>query len=54
MGLIRALVFACQCKGEVYYQEQRYLIEGTGSFEYARAANIPVITWCFLPIRSLI
>ncbi|EXE14695.1 hypothetical protein J559_1080 [Acinetobacter sp. 983759] len=52
-GLFEHWSLLCQCKGEVYYQEQRYLIEGTGSFEYARAANIPVITWCFFTYQVI-
>lgn len=33
----------CTCEGKIKYQNQHYQIEATGSFDYARAANIPYL-----------
>ncbi|WP_130804258.1 DUF6670 family protein [Acinetobacter ihumii] len=37
----------CQCEGIIKYQNQQYEISGMGSFDYARAANIPYLPLAF-------
>ena len=52
-GLFEHWSVLCQCTGRVRYQDQQYRIEGLGSFEYARAANIPVFSWCFFTYQVI-
>ncbi len=37
----------CHCQGHLKYQNQHYEISGMGSFDYARAANIPYLPLAF-------
>ncbi|WP_151981280.1 DUF6670 family protein [Acinetobacter guerrae] len=37
----------CHCEGRLKYQNQHYEISGMGSFDYARAANIPYLPLAF-------
>lgn len=53
LGLFEHWSLLCHCKGEIIYKQERYSIDHLGSFEYARALNIPYLPWCFLSYQII-
>lgn len=43
----------CECSGSVYYQNQQYHFEQLGSFEYARAINLPYLPLSFFTYQII-
>ena len=53
LGLFDHWSLLCQCTGEVKYKGQVYAIDQMGSFEYARAINIPYLPLCFFTYQII-
>lgn len=43
----------CECEGHVQFQDQIYTFKELGSFEYARAINLPYIPLCFFTYQII-
>lgn len=53
LGLFEHWSLLCACKGEVIYKGQMYSIDQLGSFEYAKAINIPYLPLCFFTYQII-
>nr|WP_174507351.1 DUF6670 family protein [Acinetobacter sp. Marseille-Q1620] len=53
LGLFDHWSLLCQCKGTIQYKEQVFEIDQMGSFEYARAVNIPYLPLCFFTYQII-
>ncbi|SEM13176.1 DUF6670 family protein [Acinetobacter sp. DSM 11652] len=53
LGLFDHWSLVCQCKGTVTYKEQTYKIDQLGSFEFARAINIPYLPLHFFTYQII-
>ncbi|OTG80612.1 DUF6670 family protein [Acinetobacter sp. ANC 4648] len=53
LGVFDHWSLLCQCKGQVKYKGQVYAIDQMGSFEYARAMNIPYLPLCFFTYQII-
>lgn len=53
LGLFDHWSLLCQCKGQIAYKGQKYEIDQMGSFEYARAINIPYLPLCFFTYQII-
>lgn len=43
----------CECQGTIYYQNQKYEFQQLGSFEYARAMNLPYLPLSFFTYQII-
>lgn len=53
LGLFDHWSLLCRCKGHIVYKGDRYLIDQLGSFEYARAINIPYLPLNFFTYQII-
>lgn len=53
LGLFDHWSLMCLCTGEINYKGQRFSINQIGSFEYARAINIPYLPLCFFTYQII-
>lgn len=52
-GLFDHWSLMCHCTGEIIYKGQSYSINHLGSFEYARAMNLPYLPLCFFTYQII-
>lgn len=43
----------CQCEGVIQHQQQKYVIQGLGSFEYARSYHFPYLPLAFFTYQII-
>lgn len=53
LGLFDHWSLLCRCKGKIQYKDQTYEIDQLGSFEFARAVNIPYLPLCFFTYQII-
>lgn len=53
LGLFEHWSLLCRCKGTIQYKKQTFQINQMGSFEYARAINIPYLPLCFFTYQII-
>lgn len=53
LGIFNHWSLLCHCRGELSYKGQSYNIDEMGSFEYARAINIPYLPLCFFTYQII-
>lgn len=53
LGLFDHWSLLCHCRGEIIYKEQVYRIDQLGSFEFARAINIPYLPLSFFTYQII-
>lgn len=52
-GLAEHWSVMCHCQGDIYYQGQNFNIDQLGSFDYARAVNLPYFPIAFLTYQMM-
>lgn len=53
LGIFEHWSLMCECEGHIKYKNQNYLINEIGSFEFARAVNIPYIPLNFFTYQII-
>lgn len=53
LGLFDHWSLLCRCQGEIHYKGDRYVVDELGSFEFARAINIPYLPLNFFTYQII-